>query len=54
MKRWIVFFEAGGSELLRISVRGLGEGEIESTIGLLAYEKGIPESSIYFAEMGGR
>ena len=32
MKRWIVFFEVGGRELLRISLRGLGEGEIEATI----------------------
>lgn len=48
---WIVFFGLDGSELLAISKKGAVEGEIAATIGLLAYERGIPEGSISFAEV---
>lgn len=51
MRKWIVFFAPDGRELLAITEKGLMEGEIESTIGLLAYERGIPEGSISFAEV---
>ena len=48
---WIVFYLAG-KEILRISKAGLHEGELEATIGLLAYERGVCESVIEFAEVG--
>ena len=48
---WIVFYLAG-KEILRISKAGLHEGEIEATLGLLAYERGVCESDIEFAEVG--
>lgn len=49
--QWIVFFGPDGKELLAISKTGSFEGEIAATIGLLAYERGIPEASISFAEV---
>lgn len=48
---WIVFYLAG-KEILRISKAGLYEGELEATLGLLAYERGVCESDIEFAEVG--
>ena len=50
-REWIVFFGPGGKELLAITKAGSFEGEIAATIGLLAYERGIPEGSISFAEV---
>lgn len=50
-REWIVFFGPDGKELLAISKAGSFEGEIAATIGLLAYERGIPEGSISFAEV---
>ena len=35
-----------GEELCSYTVRGTFEGELESTIELLAYEKGIPKERI--------
>lgn len=48
---WIVFYH-DGREILRISKNGLHEGELQDTIGLLAYERGISEGDIEFAEVG--
>lgn len=50
-RKWIVFFGPSGKELLAITESGSFEGEIAATIGLLAYEHGIPEGSISFAEV---
>lgn len=47
-KQWLVFF-CDGKELLRYSLTGTFPGERESTIQLLAYERDIPASAIYFA-----
>lgn len=47
---WIVFYLAG-KEILRISKAGLHEGELEATLGLLAYEHGVSEGNIEFAEV---
>lgn len=52
--KWVVFYGPDGTELLRISLDGLAEGEIPATISLLAYERGISESSISFAVVGGQ
>lgn len=51
MRKWIVFFDSEGKEILRMSMKGLCEGEIPAIIGLLAYERGIPKESVSFAEM---
>lgn len=48
---WVVFFAPNGREILRISKFGLSDGEIESTIGLLAYERGLSIDEISFAEV---
>lgn len=48
---WIVFFDAEGNELVSFTVRGMMDDEIQETIALLAYERGIPEGSISFAEV---
>lgn len=48
---WIVFYH-DGLEILRISKNGLHDGELQDTIGLLAYERGISEGDIEFAEVG--
>lgn len=48
---WIMFY-LDGKEILRISKAGLHEGELEATLGLLAYERGVSESDIEFAEVG--
>lgn len=50
-REWIVFYGPDGKEILAISRKGLFEGEIAATIGLLAYERGISEGSISFAEV---
>lgn len=47
---WIVFYH-GGREILRISKKGLCEDELQATIGLLAYERGLSEGDIEFAEV---
>ncbi len=48
---WIVFFEPGEKEILRISRKGLAEDEIDNTISLLAYECGLSAGEISFAEV---
>lgn len=46
-EQWIVFKDKEtGEELCSYTVRGTFEGERESTIELLAYEKGIPKEQI--------
>lgn len=50
-KPWIVFYAPNGKELLAISTIGVHEGEITSTIDLLAYENGLSPSEISFAEV---
>lgn len=47
---WIAFYLAG-KEILRISKAGLHEGELEATLGLLAYERDVSEGDIEFAEV---
>lgn len=49
-RSWIAFYHAG-QEILRISKSGLHEGELQATIDLLAYERGISEGDIEFAEV---
>ena len=51
MTEWIVFYAPSGKELLAITREGLFEGEIESTIDLLAYEHGLNPSEISFAQV---
>lgn len=46
----IIFF-LDGKEILRISKTGLHKGEIAATLGLLAYEHGVSECDIEFAEV---
>lgn len=48
---WIVFYGPNGEELCSFTVRGMMDDEIQETISLLAYEHGIPEGSISFAEV---
>lgn len=48
-KQWIVFSDSNGKELLRMSIKGSFEEEINSTIGLLAYENDIDPEEISFA-----
>ena len=48
-KQWIVFSDSEGNELLKMTVKGSFEEEINSTIGLLAYENGIDPAEISFA-----
>lgn len=50
-KGWIVFFGPDGKEILRISRHGLCEGEIGSTVDLIAYERGWDVGAISFAEV---
>ena len=50
-REWIVFYGPNGQELLAITKMGVVEDEVAATIGLLAYERGIPEGSISFAEV---
>ena len=46
MERYIIFRDSSGRELLSYSERGIYPGELEATISLLAYEKGIPAEQI--------
>ena len=48
---WIVFYDGSGCELASFTVRGMMDGEIGETIGLLAYEHGIGAGEISFAEV---
>ena len=48
---WIVFFDADGKELLRHTLRGTFPGELQDTISLLAYEKGLTPGEISFAQI---
>ena len=48
-KQWIVFSDSDGNELLKMTVKGSFEKEINSTIGLLAYKNGIDPAEISFA-----
>ena len=48
-KQYVVFYDQNDTEIYRMTVEGIGEGEIEETIGLLAYERGIEPASISFA-----
>lgn len=48
-KQWIVFRDSSGKELLKMTVKGSFEDEINSTIGLLAYENNIDPAEISFA-----
>lgn len=50
-KHKIIFF-FDGKRILEMSAHGAFTGEIESAIGLLAHERGVSESDIYFAEVG--
>ena len=50
-KHKIIFF-LDGKRILEMSAHGAFTGEIESAIGLLAHERGVSESDIYFAEVG--
>jgi hypothetical protein len=45
MVPWIVFYHKK-QERLAITLQGLFPGEIRETIGLLAYERGIPSQEI--------
>ena len=51
IRGWIVFYH-DGREILRISKNGLHAGELQATLGLLAYERGISVGDIEFAEVG--
>ena len=48
---WIVFYGPDGKELGSYTVRGSFPGELEDTISMLAYERGLMESKISFAEI---
>ena len=48
-KQYVVFYDQTDKEIYRMTVEGSTEGEIEATIGLLAYERGIEPTSISFA-----
>lgn len=48
---WIAFY-LDEKEILRISKAGLHEGELQATLGLLAYERDVSEGDIEFAEVG--
>lgn len=49
-RKWIVFFLAG-EEILRYTMEGEGQEERQETIKMLAYERGVSPSEIYFAEV---
>ena len=49
-RKWIVFFLAG-EEILRYTMEDEGQEERQETIKLLAYERGVSPSEIYFAEV---
>lgn len=48
-KQYVVFYDQTDTEIFRMTVEGISEGEIEETIGLLAYERSVEQSSISFA-----
>lgn len=48
-KQWIVFSDSEGNELLKVTIKGSFEEEINSTIGLLACENNIDPAEISFA-----
>lgn len=50
-KKWIVFFGSDGKEIFSMTMNGMSNGELSATLGLLAYERGIPAESISFAEL---
>lgn len=50
MRKWIVFYNSTGKELLAYTERGTFAGEREATIDLLAYERGIPAQEIIIKE----
>ena len=52
MSRHRIIFFLDGKEILAMSADGMFPSEIKSTVALLAYEKGVSESEIYFAEVG--
>lgn len=43
--RWVTF-SLNGKEIAAISVKGLFPGEIQETVKLLAYEKGVTPAEI--------
>lgn len=43
---WFVFFGPDNEELAAVTVRGLGDSEINATIELLAYEREIDPGMI--------
>ena len=43
---WIVFYGPNDEELAAVTVRGLGMGEIEATIALLANEQELDPAQI--------
>ena len=47
-KQYVVFTDTTGKELFRMTAEGSSEGEIEETIGLLAYERGLDPESIRY------
>ena len=49
--KWIVFYNRLGRELAAYTQKGMFDGELESTLGLLAYEHGMPVEDITFAEL---
>lgn len=51
MSRHRIIFFLAGKEVLSMSANDIFPGEIESTIGLLAYERGVSEGDIEFAEV---
>lgn len=48
---WIVFYGPDGKELASYSLRGSFAGELQNTIRLLAYEKGLSTGEISFAQV---
>lgn len=50
MKKWIVFYDSSGHELLSYTEKGTFAGERESTIGFLSHEIGISPHEITIKE----
>jgi hypothetical protein len=48
---WIVFYGPDGQEIASYTQRGTFAGELQDTIALLAYERGISPGDISFAEV---
>ena len=51
-EKWLVFYH-NGQEICRYTLRGTFTGERESTLQLLAAERGIDASEITFANVDG-